>query len=533
MTEKFLILSLAEEKNINKFFADDKIISLVGDESSLSEAFARFLFNKRVSFIVNTDSDNPKNIFMGIKYIHIDDITPEQTKESTFLLCGNITADIVNKLSSKEIGEVFVCIQLDEDAKLLLENQAAIKNVRATLSDEKSKHVFNSIINKRLNGINDYSDICESNQYFNEIFQRHITDEEIYLDLGTLNLDSISLFVRFVNNKYKKIYAFEPTKKNYQLIYDALAHNPKIAVYPYAVSHQSGEMNLLINPYSNGNSLLLTASKDDYEIVKSITLDEFISDKVTFIKIDIEGAEQLAIFGAMKLIKKYRPKLAISIYHLPLDILQIPQFIHSLVPEYKLFIRHHYSDSCETILYAYVDEEQKPSDAVIHNEHEKRGINLSQAESYLQQAQEYVKQFEDLQGINKGTIFFDTGNGFNDDEKILLSFKLCENNRFSHYVEIPLDVKAVRFDPIEGKACLLKDVEIISNNGKLAYKNLVGLSINGLEIFKCTDPQILIETEGKSIHFIKIEGQLLTFGIDELAFINKLDELSSLCFREK
>ena len=157
----------------------------------------------------------------------------------------------------------------------------------------------------------------------------------------------------------------------------------------------------------------------------------------------------------------------------------------------------------------------------------------SQEKAYLQQAPGHTKELRDSQALTEGTIFLDTGSGFNEGEKIILSFKLCENNRFSHYVEIPPNVKAVRFDPIEGKACMLKEVEIISNNGKLVFKNLAGVSVNGLEIFKCTDPQILIETEGKGIYFIKIEGKLLTFNINEMAFVDKLDELATLYFQEK
>jgi hypothetical protein len=47
-------------------------------------------------------------------------------------------------------------------------------------------------------GTPDYSDINEPNQYFNDIFERHITGQETYLDIGTLNLDTISGFIKYV-----------------------------------------------------------------------------------------------------------------------------------------------------------------------------------------------------------------------------------------------------------------------------------------------------------------------------------------------
>ena len=77
-------------------------------------------------------------------------------------------------------------------------------------------------------------------------------------------------------------------------------------------------------------------------------------EEVTFIKMDIEGAELKALKGAKNIILRDKPKLAISIYHKPEDIVEIPLFIKELVPEYKLYIRHYSNDSIETVLYAVI-----------------------------------------------------------------------------------------------------------------------------------------------------------------------------------
>ncbi len=74
---------------------------------------------------------------------------------------------------------------------------------------------------------------------------------------------------------------------------------------------------------------------------------------VTFIKMDIEGAEYQSLLGALKTIKKYRPKLAICLYHKPEDIIEIPHIILSINPDYKLAIRHYTTCNWETVLYAY------------------------------------------------------------------------------------------------------------------------------------------------------------------------------------
>ena len=76
----------------------------------------------------------------------------------------------------------------------------------------------------------------------------------------------------------------------------------------------------------------------------------------TFIKMDVEGAELDALKGAKATILRNKPKLAICIYHYHRDFVEIPKWIHSLVPEYKLYVRHHAFSVNETVLYAILPE---------------------------------------------------------------------------------------------------------------------------------------------------------------------------------
>ena len=69
---------------------------------------------------------------------------------------------------------------------------------------------------------------------------------------------------------------------------------------------------------------------------------------------DIEGAEQNALEGAKDIILRNKPKLAICLYHKPEDLWEIPLYIHSLVPEYKIYIRHHSHTNEETVMYAHI-----------------------------------------------------------------------------------------------------------------------------------------------------------------------------------
>jgi hypothetical protein len=86
-----------------------------------------------------------------------------------------------------------------------------------------------------------------------------------------------------------------------------------------------------------------------------VSLDDFLSEKeqreITYIKLDIEGAELEALKGMKKIIATCKPKLAICIYHKPTDLWTIPLFIRSLNPSYKLYIRQH-DRVHETVCYA-------------------------------------------------------------------------------------------------------------------------------------------------------------------------------------
>jgi hypothetical protein len=86
------------------------------------------------------------------------------------------------------------------------------------------------------------------------------------------------------------------------------------------------------------------------------TIDSLQLDRLSFIKMDIEGAEINALKGAKMTILRDKPKLAICIYHSNDDMLQIPEFLFSLAPDYKFFIRQ-YDLNREIVLYALPQED--------------------------------------------------------------------------------------------------------------------------------------------------------------------------------
>ncbi len=105
------------------------------------------------------------------------------------------------------------------------------------------------------------------------------------------------------------------------------------------------------NPSSAGAVGYLSA-KGNVE-VDLVSLDELLPDtEITFVKMDVEGAEMEALRGAAETIRRNVPKLAISVYHKRNDIFDVPLFIHRLHPRYKFYLRHHSTTFSETVLFA-------------------------------------------------------------------------------------------------------------------------------------------------------------------------------------
>lgn len=91
---------------------------------------------------------------------------------------------------------------------------------------------------------------------------------------------------------------------------------------------------------------------------KVISLDSYFKDiNVTFLKADIESYEFSMLQGAIDVLKRDRPKLAISIYHNAVDMYAILRWLADLNLGYKFYIRHHSVRDVDTVLYAYIEEE--------------------------------------------------------------------------------------------------------------------------------------------------------------------------------
>lgn len=188
------------------------------------------------------------------------------------------------------------------------------------------------------------------NQYF-DVFEP--APDEIYIDAGTFDGGTILRFYDWTKGNYKKIYAFEPIENMCEVISEKMKKEgiKNVQILNNAVWHREETLNF----FEQGSGSAI--SSNGGITVQGVDIDSVVrQEKVTFIKMDVEGSELKALEGAEKTIRENKPRLAICIYHKRMDLLEIGTYLLELVPEYKFYIRHYFSNIWETVLYAVVPE---------------------------------------------------------------------------------------------------------------------------------------------------------------------------------
>lgn len=243
----------------------------------------------------------------------------------------------------KEIKNYLGCIVISPEE--LFEKYSNCKVIIAHLSEYINIHDYlklNDVKNLIWSIIYD-----EEGQYFDDVIQ--FGENETFVDAGVFDGISSIRFAKKCNNKYRKIYLFEPNKDCIDSINDNIKHLNNVELHNIGVWHEKNT--LKFNENGQGSSINSVGTiQIDVNSIDNIVM----GDEVTFIKLDVEGAELNALKGAKETIVNHKPKLAISLYHKPEDIIELLAYIKFLVPEYKLYVRHYTNVTYETVLYAVI-----------------------------------------------------------------------------------------------------------------------------------------------------------------------------------
>lgn len=267
----------------------------------------------------------------------------------------------------RQLAEMGIA-SLSFDAFFAATNLDRIAHVRNhLLRDDRSRSSLDGIVKTMLTGDRIFcASIMEGDQNFAlPEFVNVGTDH--FVDAGAFVGDTVEKFIWANNGVFRQIYAFEPgmpqlaalRRRVERLCGEWAVAESKITCEHAGLSDEDREMPISVTQgmpqcTSFGHH---EGSDDRTGMVRVRSLDSYLAGRpATFIKADIEGMEMGMLRGARETIRKFRPKMALSIYHEPKDLFEIAEYVHSLVPEYQMAVRHHAPVLMDSVLYCWIRE---------------------------------------------------------------------------------------------------------------------------------------------------------------------------------
>ena len=222
------------------------------------------------------------------------------------------------------------------DDSFLSHYKEDIKKAYSLLTDEKSKQVFLGALCFLYSGKLKYlTQIdCDKDEVFTDILC--LNNSESYLDLGAYRGDTVDEFLHYTNS-YRHITAVEPNAKNYTKMCEHLKDLCDFSPINAGISDSASTMFV---PKGGGRQSAL--NNTDGVPISTTTVDELLltCGDFSYIKADVEGMEHKMLSAAKKALLK-KPKLNIAAYHTNSDFFTLINKIHSLNPDYKIYLRKH------------------------------------------------------------------------------------------------------------------------------------------------------------------------------------------------
>ncbi len=227
---------------------------------------------------------------------------------------------------------------------------APLRELAVRLADDASRRVFLAALRQRLRGIFDATAPAAA-QYFPADIVR-LSEDEVFVDGGAFDGDTLVDFLGRVGERFAHYHAFEPDAANRARLMARVQGLPvgvrdKITIHPLALHAESATLSF--TDQGGPTSHVGTGGNTS---VRGERLDAILAvQRLSFLKLDVEGAERAALAGAKASITQHRPQVAACVYHEPNDLWEIPQRLAALLPNSRFYLRQHGFDGWETVVY--------------------------------------------------------------------------------------------------------------------------------------------------------------------------------------
>ncbi|MNV50149.1 hypothetical protein D3C71_1421400 [compost metagenome] len=237
----------------------------------------------------------------------------------------------------------------------MVEDRENIEWLYSRLGDYRSKRILFNVVYYWL--MLDHKRIGQMHetiypQYF-DLDLVKCDENEVFVDIGGYIGDTVVSYITMYGKEcYDKIYSYEIVPANIDYIEKNIEifKLDNVIIRKKGASDKSDSLFLEKDEVSSISQL----SKSGDINVETVTVDEDIEGKVTFIKMDIEGGEEKALLGCSKKIAEYHPKLALSAYHNNTHLWKLAKIIDDIDPTYKFYFRYYGGPMLPTeyVLYA-------------------------------------------------------------------------------------------------------------------------------------------------------------------------------------
>ncbi len=311
-----------------------------GAEKVMDELERRKL---RVSAVAASEGFVRGQSFRGFEVQGISSVCERYPGAVVLIAFGTQLPDVIEKIGVLEkkydvrvadvpvYGDNFWCREFYE------ENSEQINRAYELLADGQSQKTFEDIISFRQTGRLEFlkNAWIGKEEAFSEILC--LRGDESYLDLGAYRGDTIDEFLSYSGGSYQYITALEPDRKTFAKL---KAHTKGMEnVRLFRMGIWSEDADLPFESSKGRGSGLREGGQENLAVTSIDTL--YRIRKLTYCKMDVEGSEYQALIGAERTLRRDRPKLNIAAYHRTEDFFTLPLLIHSIVPEYRIYLRQH------------------------------------------------------------------------------------------------------------------------------------------------------------------------------------------------
>lgn len=311
--------------------------------------------NIKIYGVIASDDFVRGQSFRGFTVKKLSDIENELDDFIVITAFGTSRSDVINHIVeiSKKHTVLSVDVPVYGDNIFNMEfynsHYDEIEKAYNLMADEQSRKVFKNEICFKLSGNLKYlfDSFSDKDEVFKNIIK--LSDNENYLDLGAYRGDTIQELLSYTDGHYNSIVALEPDKKTFQKLKTAVENMKSVQLFNMGI--WSDDCDMMFNASLGRGSSISSGGNQSLAVTKVDTL--YRVRRLTYMKMDVEGAEYMALKGSVNTLKRDCPKLNIAAYHRSEDIFGLPLMIHEINPQYNIYLRQHpYIPAWDMNIYA-------------------------------------------------------------------------------------------------------------------------------------------------------------------------------------